>query len=216
MEAGSSSLVVRMKTEMIDSSCKSHITGSKGLPSRNASNHTERSQHPQVPQPLNPCLNYVCEMTDFPGNFSKHPNCCHTHMSWACACVCAYSRVCFCLKMCASVCDWMCELRTCKSESWFKCIRRWHEYIFANHTWLSEQILRTEGETLTSVTAAHQKVPKQGTWSLGGPPKSAPCHLLCVSLTFCLSYTNVFSPRLPAQPLLLLPFFLGGRRSDIY
>ncbi|KAM7404873.1 hypothetical protein PAMP_012184 [Pampus punctatissimus] len=39
--------MIRIKTEMIDSSCKSHITGSKGLLSHNASNHRERSWHPQ-------------------------------------------------------------------------------------------------------------------------------------------------------------------------
>lgn len=109
MEALCSSLVVRMETEMIDSSCKSHITGSKGLLSRNASNHIERSWHPQVHQPLNPSLNYAYEMTDFPGNFSKHPNSCHTHLSWAeraRACVHAYNCACGfqCVYPCAAEC----------------------------------------------------------------------------------------------------------------
>lgn len=201
MEAGSSSLVVRMKTEMIDSSCKSHFTGSKGLLSRNASNHTERSQHPQVPQPLNPSLNYICEMKDFPGNFSKHPNCCRTHMSWACACACVRTAAhAFFFFKCVHLCVWLNVWVTHMQVK--ELIQVYQEMAWAypcqSHMWLSEQILRTEGKTLTSVTAAHQKVPKQGTWSLGGPPKSAPCHLLCVSLTFCLSYTNVFSPRLPS------------------
>lgn len=111
MEALCSSLVVCTKTEMIDSSCKSHITGSKGLLSRNAANHTERSWHPQVRQPLNPSLNYACEMTDFPGNFSKHPNSCHTHLSWAewagaCVCVSAPPRMCNCA--CRFQCVYLC------------------------------------------------------------------------------------------------------------
>lgn len=215
MEAGSSSLVVKMKTEMIDSSCKSRTTGSKGLLCCNASNHMERSQHPQVPQPLNPSLNYACEMTDFPGNFSSHPNCCHTHLSCACTCVYAYKCVCFfefvhlCVTECVSYAVRELMQEVCRETGW--------AYPCQSHMWLNEQVLCTEGEALTSVTAAHQKVPKRGSWSLGGPPKSAPCHL-CVSLTFCLSYMNVFSHRLPspAHPLLLLPFFLGGRRSDIY
>lgn len=113
MEALCSSLVVRMETEMIDSSCKSHIRGSKGLLSRNASNHIERSWHPQVHQPLNPSLNYAYEMTDFPGNFSKHPTVvtliCHetNELAYACACVqlcicerglqCVYLRVTECV-----------------------------------------------------------------------------------------------------------------------
>lgn len=93
------------------------------------------------------------------------------------------------------------------------CLETGWAYPCQSHMWLSEQVLCTEGEASTSVTAAHQKVPKRGWRSLGGPPKSAPCHL-CASLTFCLSYTNVFSPRLPspAHPLLLLPFFF--RRQE--
>lgn len=68
------------------------------------------------------------------------------------------------------------------------------------------------GWNLSICRGGTSKVPKQGTWSLGGPPKSAPCHLLCVSLTFCLSYMNVFSPRLPS-PLTLsssCPSFLAS------
>lgn len=146
-----------------------------------------------------------------------------SRMSWRmCVCERATENVQLCVpfSVCVSVCDWTCELRTYKSVSRGKCIGGWGAYsILASHTCGSmSKILCIEGETLTSVAAAHQKVPKVGTWSSGGPPKHAPCHLLCVSLTFCLSYTSVFSPRLPstAHPLFPLPFFFSGRRSDIY
>lgn len=64
-------------------------------------------------------------------------------------------------------------------------------------------------ETLTSVAVAHSKVPERATWRPRGRPKSAPRHLLAASLTFCLSYMNVSSPRHPSlhTPISLLPFF---------
>lgn len=116
-----SSLVVRVKTEMIDSSCKSHITGSKGLLSRNVPNHTERSWHPQVHQPLNPSLNYAYEMTDFPGNFSKHPTVvtviCHVPNELA---LCVHNSVCICAHgvQCVAECLSYTHVRSC-----CKCIR---------------------------------------------------------------------------------------------
>ena len=92
---------------MIDSSCKSHITGSKGLLYCNASNHVERSWHPQVHQPLNLSLNYAYEMTDFPGNFSKHPTVvtliCHEPNELVYVCMHLTVRVYLCVRF--SVCE---------------------------------------------------------------------------------------------------------------
>lgn len=165
-----------------------------------------------APQPL---FELCYEMTDFPGNFSKQPNSCHTHLSgaesarvWLRVCICACHS-----QMCVSVCD--CELRTYNSESWCKCIRGWGTYprLLASHTCgpMSKFSLHW-GWNLNICRSRTSKVPKQGTRSQRGPPKSAPCHLLCVSLTFCLPYMNVFSPRLPSQHTLSssCPSFLAA------
>ena len=222
MEALCSSLVVCAKTEMIDSSCKSHITGSKGLLSRNAANHTERSWHPQVRQPLNPSLNYACEMTDFPGNFSKHPNSCHTHLSWAewagvrvCVCVCERTtknvQLCVPFSVCVSVCDWTCELRTYTSESRGKSIggMRSRQYPCQSHTWLNEQNTLHWGWNLNICCSSTSKSPQGRHVVIGRPSQtrtvsSALCvsHLLSL-LHECLLATSPLHCT-PSPPLALL------------
>lgn len=59
----------------------------------------------------------------------------------------------------------------------------------------STYIFCIEGETLTSVAAAHQKSPSRahGLWE--ALPKVHRV-IFCVSLTFCLPYMNGFSPHL--------------------
>lgn len=141
MEALCSSLVVRMKTEMIDSSCKSHITVSKGLFSCNASNHTERSWHPQVHQPLNPSLNYAYEMTDFPGNFSKQPTVvtliCQEPNKLVYVCVSAYNCelcICACSFQCVYLCVTGCVSCTHINQRADASISGDGEHILASHT----------------------------------------------------------------------------------
>lgn len=197
-----------MKTEMIDSSCKWRIAGSKGLLSRIASNHVERSWHPQVHQPLSPSLNYAYEMTDIPGNFSKQPNSCHTHLSWAeraGASVRASAHKCesvflFFFWLCASVCDSMCELRTYKSEKLMQ-RRQGMGSVSSPVTHVAQWALH-RGWNLNICRSITSKNPQARHGSPRGRPKSGPCHLFCVSLTFCLSYVNVFSPRLPSTHTL--------------
>lgn len=76
--------------------------------------------------------------------------------------------------------------------------------------WLNEQILCIENPNICRSSTSI--VPKLGKRSLEGPPKSAQCHLLSVSLTFCLSYTSVFLPRLPSLHTLSssCPSFLAS------
>lgn len=208
MEALCSSLVVRMKTGMIDSSCRSHITGSKGLLSHNTSNHTERSWHPQVHLPLNPSLNYAYEMTDFPGNFSKHP----TVVTLICHEPNELAYVCVWLCMWFSVCGWMSELCTCKSHrADASSVSGDGEHPWLSHMWLIKQMhTLNSGWNINICHSSSWKVPKQGTRSMGGPPKSAPCHLFCVSLTFYLSLTwmssHLISPLCALSPPLALLF----------
>lgn len=89
-----------------------------------------------------------------------------------------------------------------KRESWCKCIRRWDELGLANHTCGSvrkQSALRVKAQHLSQ----RHTVPEQGTWSPWGRPKSAPCHLLRVSLTLCLLHPFLLaSPPPPAHPLL--------------
>lgn len=134
----------------------------------------------------------------FPG---ISPNCCHTRLSWACVYVrCRLSFFSF-LNKC--ICVWLNVWVTDRKwKSWCKCIRRWDELGLANHTCGSvrkQSALRVKPQHLSR----RRIVPEQGTWSLWGHPKSAPCHLLCVSLTLCLLHPFLLaSPPLPAQPLL--------------
>lgn len=88
----------------------------------------------------------------------------------------------------------------------------WGAYPCQSHMWLDEHTLCIEGENLNICRSSTSKVPEQSTWSPGRPPKSAPCHLLCVSLTFCLSYMNVFSPCLSSPHALSssCPSFLAS------
>lgn len=167
MEAGGSSLFVRAKTPMIDSSCKSGVTNSRGRLFRNASNHDHST--PQVPPPPTPYpsrrspLNSVCELTDIPGNFSKLPNCRHTHPSRARVFV--HKRACFLFfiyfffffffKICASVCE------LTRLIQGAECIRRCAERIFANHICGSvSKYSRTEGETSNICHSGASKSPR--------------------------------------------------------
>lgn len=197
---------VRKSPEMIDSSCKSHITDSEGLLSHNVSNHTERSWHPQVRQPLNPSLNYAYDMTDFPGNFSKHPTVvtliCHEPNEPVYVYMCTTVCLDFCMPF--SVCVFVnyTHIREKADAS----VSGDGDYILASHTcgsWSKYTLHR--GWNLNICRSSTSKVPKQGAQSLGGRPKSAQSHLFCVSLTFCLSYMNVFSPHLPSLHTLSSP-----------
>lgn len=196
MEALRSFLVVRMKTEKIDSSCKSHITVSKDLLSHDASNHIRAIMAPTgapAPQPLSElCLRWQIFL-----GISPTPNSCHTHLSWAeraCVCVCArgFRRACRCVTECESY--------TCVSGRAGARASVDGEHILACHTCgsLSKRTLCIEGKTSTSVAAAHPIAPRRACRLPKALPKCAPCHLFCVSLTFCLPYVNVFSPRLPS------------------
>lgn len=87
------------------------------------------------------------------------------------------------------------------------------EYILPSHTCGSMSKFTLHwGWSLNICRSSTSEVPKQGMWSLRGPPKSAPCHLLCVSLTFCLSYMNIFTPRLTSEHTLSssCPSFLAA------
>lgn len=171
MEALCSSLVDRMKTEMIDSSCKSYITGSKCLLSCNTSNHTERSWHPQVHQPLSPCLNYAYEMTDFPGNFSKHPTVvtviCHEPNELVHVCGTVHVH----LSMWFSACDWVAQKVAVSHRADASSASGDGERPCLSHTWLMECIhTLNSGWNLNICHSSAWKVPKQGARSAGGPP----------------------------------------------
>lgn len=192
---------------MTDSSCKSHITGSKGLLSRNTSNHTERSWHPQVCQPL--ARFELCLWDDrFSWEFLQTPNSCQTHLSWAeLACVSLCARF--------SVCDWMSELHTQVSHrADVSSVSGDGEHPCLSHMWLVKQIhTLNNGWNINICHSSAWIVPKQGARSLRGPPQSTACHLsFCASLTFCLSYMNIFSPHLPSQRTLssACPSFLAA------
>lgn len=207
MEAGSSSLVVRMKTEMIDSSCKSHITDSKGLLSHNAPNHAERSQHPQVPPAPHP-LCVICAMR-FSWEFLQ------TLKLLSHFCVCVKPRLLFFLKRRLTECvsyalasqraevsasgDGMCtSLPITHVAQWANTLHR--------------------GRNLNICHSGAAKNPQaRHVVSRSPSQKCAMSSALCVSHLLSLVHKCLLaSSPLPAQPLLPLPFFLGGRRSDIY
>lgn len=68
----------------------------KGLLSRDASNHIERSRRPQVLQPHNPTLICADVMTDLSWEFLQTPNSCHTYTAWAknASSMCVYAYDC--------------------------------------------------------------------------------------------------------------------------
>lgn len=87
-------------------------------------------------------------------------------MSRISLCMRVHAYNCACVRAVFNVCVCVCELRAYKSQSWCKCIRGRGTYPCQSHMWLNEQILCIEGETLTSVAAAHQKSPSRarGLW----------------------------------------------------
>lgn len=169
-----------------------------------------------APQPLFE----LCLWDDrFSWEFLQTPNSCHTHLSWAewaCVCVYAYDCVVASVRAVFSVCIslWLnvrvTHIQVRELMQVYQGMRSIS--LPVTHVAHRANTFCIDGENLNICRISTSKVPKQGTQSLGGPPKSAPCHLFCASLTFCLSYMNVFSPRLPSLHTLSssCPSFLAA------
>lgn len=132
-------------------------------------------------------------------------------MSWISLCITVPVHLCARF----SVCDWMSELHTQVSHrADVSSVSGDGEHPCLSHMWLVKQIhTLNNGWNINICHSSAWIVPKQGARSLRGPPQSTACHLsFCASLTFCLSYMNIFSPHLPSQRTLssACPSFLAA------
>lgn len=122
-------------------------------------------------------------------------NSCHSFQSCA-----EQAYVCTCILLHASQ-----VVYECVTACWCKCIGAEGVNPTKTHTRCSssECILQRERAKPYQLLQQHIKRvgagPARPCWapSLGGRPECAHSRLLCASLTFCLSYMNVFSLRLP-------------------